>query len=85
MFAGTVVVIGVSGRGKTEVAARLATELGRAFIEADRLHGPANIAKMASGAGLTDADRWPWLAAVAEAVTAEPRQAVFACSTGRLR
>ena len=83
MFAGTLVVMGVSGTGKTEVAARLATELGRAFIEADRLHGPANIAKMASGAGLTDADRWPWLAAVAEAVTAEPRQAVVACSALR--
>ena len=59
MFAGTVVVMGVSGTGKTEVAARLATELGRAFIEADRLHGPAKIAKMASGAGLTDDDRGP--------------------------
>jgi len=83
MFAGTVVVMGVSGTGKTEVAARLAAELGRAFIEADRLHGSANIAKMASGAGLTDVDRWPWLAAVAEAVTAERRQAVVACSALR--
>ena len=38
---------------------------------------------MASGAGLTDADRWPWLAAIAAAVTAEPRQAVVACSALR--
>jgi carbohydrate kinase (thermoresistant glucokinase family) len=83
MFAGTVVVMGVSGTGKSEVAARLATELGRAFIEADRLHGPANIAKMASGAGLTDVDRWPWLAAVAERVMAERGQAVVACSALR--
>ena len=43
MFAGTVVVMGVSGTGKTEVAARLAAELGRAFIEADRLHGPPTL------------------------------------------
>ena len=83
MFAGPVVVMGVSGTGKTEVATRLATQLGRAFIEADRLHGRANVAKMASGAGLTDADRWPWLAAVAEAVAAEPQKAVVACSALR--
>ena len=83
MFAGTVVVMGVSGTGKTEVASLLATELGCAFIEADRLHSPGSVAKMASGVGLTDADRWPWLAAVAAAATAEPRQAVVACSALR--
>jgi carbohydrate kinase (thermoresistant glucokinase family) len=83
MFAGTIVVMGVSGTGKTEVASHLATRLGRAFIEADRLHSPANLAKMAGGEGLTDADRWPWLAEVAAAVNAEARQAVVACSALR--
>jgi gluconokinase len=83
MFAGTVLVMGVSGTGKTEVASLLATELGCAFIEADRLHSPGSVVKMARGVGLTDADRWPWLAAVAAAATAEPRQAVVACSALR--
>jgi gluconokinase len=83
MFDGTVVVMGVSGTGKTEVASRLATRLGRAFIEADRRHSPANLAKMAGGDCLTDADRWPWLAEVAKAVNAEPRPAVVACSALR--
>ena len=56
-----VVVMGVAGSGKTAVGRRLAKRLHGHFIEADDLHPAANIAKMASGTPLTDADRWPWL------------------------
>ncbi len=58
------VVMGVSGSGKTTVAQLLASELGWQFAEADEFHPPANIAKMESGHPLTDEDRWPWLEAV---------------------
>ena len=47
MLAATVVVMGVSGTGRSEVASRLATRLGLPFIEADQLHGPSNLEKMA--------------------------------------
>ena len=60
-----VVVMGVSGSGKTTVGRALAARLGVAFLEGDTLHPPANVAKMAGGTPLTDADRGPWLAAVA--------------------
>lgn len=62
------VVMGVSGAGKTAVGERLAERLGWQFAEGDRLHPPANIAKMKSGQPLTDCDRAPWLAAVAEVI-----------------
>lgn len=60
-----ILIMGVSGCGKTTVGERLATKLGLPFQEGDALHPPANIAKMAGGTALTDADRWPWLEAVA--------------------
>jgi gluconokinase len=56
-----VVVMGVSGCGKSSIGARLAGRLDGAFIEGDALHPPANIAKMSAGTPLTDADRLPWL------------------------
>ncbi len=59
------VVMGVSGSGKSTVAAPLAARLGWPFQEGDALHPPANIAKMKAGIPLTDADRAPWLAAIA--------------------
>ena len=62
------VIMGVSGAGKTAVGERLAERLGWQFIEGDRLHPPENVAKMQSGHPLTDADREPWLAAIAEAI-----------------
>jgi carbohydrate kinase (thermoresistant glucokinase family) len=63
-----IVVMGVMGAGKTTLAAKLATELELPFIEGDDLHAPVSRAKMAAGIPLTDADRWPWLARVGEAL-----------------
>lgn len=56
-----IVVMGVSGCGKTSVAEGLAAALRADFLEGDRLHPQANIDKMSEGIPLTDADRWPWL------------------------
>ena len=84
MFDGVIVVMGVSGTGKTETARRLADRLAAPFVEADLLHTPDNVARMARGEGLSDADRWPWLAAVAETALFEPsRPVVVACSALR--
>jgi len=60
-----IVVMGVSGAGKSTVGRLTATRLDCPFRDADSFHPPANIAKMARGAPLTDADRWPWLQAIA--------------------
>jgi gluconokinase len=59
------VLMGVSGSGKTTVGLQLAQRLGWAFKEGDDLHPAANVAKMQGGQPLTDADREPWLAAIA--------------------
>jgi gluconokinase len=61
----TVVVMGVSGVGKSHVAAALAASAGWTFLEGDSMHSAANRAQMHAGHPLTDADRQPWLAAVA--------------------
>lgn len=78
--------MGVAGSGKTTVATRLAERLGWRLLEGDTLHPPANVAKMAAGTPLTDADRWPWLAAIAGVIDAW-REAggcgVVACSALR--
>lgn len=63
-----VVIMGVSGVGKSTVGRALSKKLGWHFAEGDTLHPPVNIAKMASGQPLTDADRAPWLGAVAEVI-----------------
>jgi len=60
-----IVVMGVSGSGKTTVAAMLAGRLHVHFLEGDDLHPPANVEKMRGGTPLTDEDRWPWLQAIA--------------------
>ena len=62
------VVMGVSGSGKTTVARLLAERLGWRFQEGDALHPPANLAKMAAGTPLADDDRWPWLDAIAAVI-----------------
>jgi gluconokinase len=59
-----VVVMGVSGVGKTTVAVQLAERLGLPYAEADDFHPPANVAKMRAGTPLDDADREPWLRAL---------------------
>ncbi len=63
-----VVVMGVCGCGKTTVGRQLARAMGAAFVEGDDLHPASNRAKMSSGQPLTDADRWPWLDAIAAKV-----------------
>jgi len=60
-----VVIMGVSGAGKTTIGKALAERLGWTFQEGDALHPPANIAKMNSGKPLDDSDRAPWLGAIA--------------------
>ena len=64
------VLMGVAGCGKTTTAARLSRRLGWEFRDADAFHPPANIAKMTAGVPLTDDDRWPWLAAIADWIDA---------------
>ncbi len=56
-----IIVMGVSGAGKSSIGERLAVRLGCAFVEGDRLHPASNVEKMAKGMPLTDEDRWPWL------------------------
>ena len=74
-----VVVMGVSGAGKTTIGSALASELGWRFLDADDYHPPQNVAKMAAGVPLEDADRWPWLERMNEALRHESN-AVLACS-----
>lgn len=78
MAARQVVVMGVSGCGKTTVGQVLATALGAHFVEGDALHPPANVARMAAGIALTDADRQDWLQAVALALADADRQGATA-------
>jgi carbohydrate kinase (thermoresistant glucokinase family) len=59
-----IVLMGVAGAGKTTVGERLAESLGWRFVDADAFHPPENVARMRRGEGLTDAHRWPWLAAL---------------------
>ena len=75
------VVMGVSGCGKSSLGRALAARLDLPFVEGDDLHPPANVARMAAGTPLTDEDRQGWLQAVAERLTAaEDSGAVVACS-----
>jgi gluconokinase len=78
-----IVVMGVSGSGKTTIARSLAARIDAAMLDADDFHSPANVAKMARGEPLDDADREGWLSALREQidkVLAEHRRAVLACS-----
>ena len=77
------VVMGVSGSGKTTIAALLAGRLGWEYADADQFHSPANIRKMHGGTPLTDRDRAPWLATMAawiDATRQVHRHGVLACS-----
>jgi gluconokinase len=82
----TLVVMGVSGVGKTSVAHALVERTGWAFQEGDDLHPDANRAKMAAGTPLTDDDRWPWLRLIAAWIgeqEAAGHGAVVTCSALR--
>jgi gluconokinase len=77
------VVMGVSGSGKSTIAERLAARLGWRCEDGDKYHPPANVAKMSAGHPLTDEDRWPWLQAIADEIDRTCKQgehAVVACS-----
>jgi|SRR5580704_6690859 gluconokinase len=77
------IVAGVSGSGKTTVGALLAGRLGWQFADADAFHSAASVAKMRAGIPLTDADRLPWLHAIAawmDERIARDESAVVACS-----
>lgn len=74
------VVMGVSGSGKTTVGLALAAALGRDFAEGDDFHPPANVAKMAAGTPLDDDDRGPWLDAIGGWLAARSEPAVVSCS-----
>jgi gluconokinase len=77
------VLMGVSGSGKTTIARGVAQRMGWRLIEGDSFHPPENVAKMHAGTPLTDADRWPWLRAIAreiDAMRARGEPAVVACS-----
>ncbi|NEM90935.1 gluconokinase [Galbitalea soli] len=76
------VVMGVSGAGKSTVGAELARRAGLVFLDGDDLHPPRNVARMAAGHPLSDDDRWPWLEAVG-AQLAAGRAGVIACSALR--
>jgi gluconokinase len=80
MTAPRVVVMGVSGCGKSEVGARLARALSIPLVEGDGFHPPANIAKMRQGLPLDDGDRAGWLQVLGEQLAAQPGGAVLTCS-----
>ncbi|WP_426989507.1 gluconokinase, GntK/IdnK-type [Pseudarthrobacter sp. Y6] len=76
-----IVVMGVSGCGKTTIGALVAHQLGVPFIDGDSLHPVENVAKMAAGIPLTDEDRWPWLATVGSKLASSGSAGlVLACS-----
>jgi gluconokinase len=81
-----IVVMGVSGSGKTTIGGMLAARLGVPYAEADDFHPAANIAKMAAGLPLDDADRAPWLDTIAGWLAERgPRGGVVSCSALRRR
>jgi len=78
-----ILLMGVSGSGKTTIGQRLAQELGWPFYDGDQFHPPANVARMQQGMPLTDEDRWPWLQALRahiETCIHQGVSAVLACS-----
>ena len=77
------IVMGVSGSGKSTIADSLAKRLGWTFEDGDRFHPASNVAKMSAGHPLTDEDRWPWLQAIAteiDRVCKAGGHVVIACS-----
>lgn len=79
-MASPIVVMGVSGSGKSTVGAALAQRLRVPFADADDFHPPANLAKMTSREALDDDDRYPWLDAIGEWLAGHPDGGVMSCS-----
>lgn len=79
-----IVVIGVTGCGKTTVGKNLAKRLNLDFGDADDFHSKANIEKMAGGTPLTDEDRWPWLESIGQWLESHDDGAVAGCSALRV-
>lgn len=77
-----IVIMGVSGCGKSSVGAALGQSLGIPYRDGDDLHAPASVEKMRAGIPLTDADRWPWLARVAQ-VLHDQAPVIVGCSALR--
>ncbi|MEM0989181.1 MAG: gluconokinase [Pseudomonadota bacterium] len=80
------IVMGVTGCGKTTVGALLAGRLGAVFLDGDDYHPEANVEKMSEGIPLTDDDRWPWLDRLGEVIeeaVADRGRVVLACSALR--
>ncbi len=65
-----IIVMGVSGSGKSSIGEGVAAKLGIHFIEGDALHPAANVEKMSKGVPLTDEDRWPWLEKIGQEISA---------------
>jgi gluconokinase len=80
------IVMGVSGSGKTTIGEKLAARIGWRFEDADTFHPASNVAKMSAGQSLTDEDRWPWLRAIADEIdraVAAGERVVIGCSALR--
>ncbi|WP_254065928.1 MULTISPECIES: gluconokinase [unclassified Acidisoma] len=80
------IFMGVSGSGKSTIAAGVAEKLGLQMLEGDDLHPAANIAKMSAGTPLTDEDRWPWLRIIAGKIAAwrqNGMEGIVTCSSLR--
>lgn len=75
-----IIVMGVSGSGKSTVGAALAGKLGLPFLEGDALHPQSNVEKMSAGIPLTDEDRWPWLDQIGARLAQAPDGVVISCS-----
>jgi carbohydrate kinase (thermoresistant glucokinase family) len=76
----SLVIMGVSGSGKTTVGKLLAQKIGRRFLDGDDFHPPENVAKMSSGIPLTDEDRLGWLETLASIIHEADNLTIIACS-----
>ena len=80
------IVMGVSGSGKTTIGERLAARISWRYEDADTFHPASNVAKMSAGQPLTDEDRWPWLRAIADEIDRASKageRVVIGCSALR--